>query len=418
MPALTRQRTLESILSWWSDSNLPGPTINLHVAAKPLMKLMYHRQALEFVKRNHGVPLSPQIMEIYWSYLTWKYVSNLTKSMILEELAKRVALEDDAARALEQPEMVDKFLQLVQFPNFGIQLQTIMSLLCGNDSNRQGLIGRVLLLLKIADSRDGAQAILAANVLDDVAKHAKDNAVANAAFAALSSIAFWPDGAEAVVAAKALDRVAERYTDVTREALGALATISNWPHGAEAAIAAKLLDHYATRGVPSSDGDQRLMCQLLGNLAKHESTAAAVLAVNPWDSSDFSHNWFSIAEKAFDTLENLTKWPQAAEAAVAAKVLDCLAELLALPDTLMHRSACRVLEGLARRESTSGAVLDLRLKICERLVTLLGNNGWADHQAVDALATIAHWPHGAEAAVAAKVLDQIAERLWDTLPRR
>ncbi|KAJ7494015.1 hypothetical protein FB451DRAFT_450610 [Mycena latifolia] len=189
MPPLTRQRTLESILSWWSDSNLPGPTINLHGAAKPLMKLMYHRQALEFVKRNHGVPLSPQILEIYWSYLRWKYVSNSTKTAILEGLARRAALEDDVARALEQPDMLDKFLQLVQSPNFGIKLQTIMVLrsltsrsrstsvtVCGpvvaslRDSNMHVLIGRVLLLLEIADWWDGTQAILAANVLDDVAK--------------------------------------------------------------------------------------------------------------------------------------------------------------------------------------------------------------------------------------------------------
>ncbi|KAJ7494023.1 hypothetical protein FB451DRAFT_1551268, partial [Mycena latifolia] len=69
MPFLTRQRTLESVLSWWSDSNPPGPTINLHAAAKPLMKLMYDRQALAFVKRNRGVTLSRETVEIYWSYV-------------------------------------------------------------------------------------------------------------------------------------------------------------------------------------------------------------------------------------------------------------------------------------------------------------------------------------------------------------
>jgi hypothetical protein len=72
MPPLTRQDTRASIFSWWSDSNLLlqyGPTINLHAAAKPLMKLMYHRQAKEFIKKNKGSPLSTEMLEIYWSYL-------------------------------------------------------------------------------------------------------------------------------------------------------------------------------------------------------------------------------------------------------------------------------------------------------------------------------------------------------------
>jgi hypothetical protein len=61
MPPLTRQDTRTSIFSWWSDSNSLlryGPTINLDVAAKPLMKLMYHYQALEFIRKNRGIRLS------------------------------------------------------------------------------------------------------------------------------------------------------------------------------------------------------------------------------------------------------------------------------------------------------------------------------------------------------------------------
>jgi hypothetical protein len=33
---------------------LPGPTINIHAAAKPLLKLMYHRQALGFIAKDLG----------------------------------------------------------------------------------------------------------------------------------------------------------------------------------------------------------------------------------------------------------------------------------------------------------------------------------------------------------------------------
>jgi hypothetical protein len=72
MPPLTRQDTRTSIFSWWSDSNSLlryGPTINLHAAAKPLMRWMYHRQALDLFRKNEDNRLSTEIVEIYASYL-------------------------------------------------------------------------------------------------------------------------------------------------------------------------------------------------------------------------------------------------------------------------------------------------------------------------------------------------------------
>jgi hypothetical protein len=76
MPPLTRQETHMSIYSWWSDSNplLKGPTINLHAVAKPLMKLMYHRQAMELIRKNRGTQLSTAMLETYLSY--FPYVDN------------------------------------------------------------------------------------------------------------------------------------------------------------------------------------------------------------------------------------------------------------------------------------------------------------------------------------------------------
>jgi hypothetical protein len=75
MPPLTRQDTRTSVFSWRSDSNplLKGPTINLHAVAKPLMKFMYHRQALalEFIGKNQDSPLSMTKLEIYSSYFPY-----------------------------------------------------------------------------------------------------------------------------------------------------------------------------------------------------------------------------------------------------------------------------------------------------------------------------------------------------------
>jgi hypothetical protein len=71
MPRLTQTDTCPSIFSWWSDSNplvRYGPTINIHAAAKPLMKLMYHRQAMGLIRKNRGSQLSIETLETYWSY--------------------------------------------------------------------------------------------------------------------------------------------------------------------------------------------------------------------------------------------------------------------------------------------------------------------------------------------------------------
>jgi hypothetical protein len=43
--------------------------INLHAAAKPLMRWMYDRQAMEFIRKNKGHVLSTVTVEIYMSYL-------------------------------------------------------------------------------------------------------------------------------------------------------------------------------------------------------------------------------------------------------------------------------------------------------------------------------------------------------------
>ncbi|KAJ7202196.1 hypothetical protein C8J57DRAFT_1260393 [Mycena rebaudengoi] len=112
MPSLTRQQTLGS---WWSDSNpnLRGPTVNLHAAAKPLMRFMYNRQALEFIGKIDGIPLSEMDWEIYGSYLLCEYVSISTKSAILDDLSRRARYDD----ALEvHSNMFHNLLQLLEVP--------------------------------------------------------------------------------------------------------------------------------------------------------------------------------------------------------------------------------------------------------------------------------------------------------------
>jgi hypothetical protein len=73
MSPSTRPDTPQSIHSWWSDRNslLQGPTINLHTLAKPFLKRMHHRQALQLIEKNRGIPLSRDVLETYSSYFPY-----------------------------------------------------------------------------------------------------------------------------------------------------------------------------------------------------------------------------------------------------------------------------------------------------------------------------------------------------------
>ncbi|KAJ7628229.1 hypothetical protein DFH06DRAFT_723965 [Mycena polygramma] len=90
MASLSRPPTPQSTHSWWSDRNSIGPTISIHAAAKPLMRLMYHEQVRSFMRNNRDIPLSRATMEICFSYLAFKHVSPATKFLIVKELNARV----------------------------------------------------------------------------------------------------------------------------------------------------------------------------------------------------------------------------------------------------------------------------------------------------------------------------------------
>ncbi|KAK7016348.1 trehalase-domain-containing protein [Favolaschia claudopus] len=108
MNPLSRQPSHVSVLSWWSDSNpsLQNPaTINLHAAAKPLLKLLYRRQALQIIEKNRRLPLTAELLDIYGSYLPWNYVSWSTKAAILSNITLRVRFgsRSDAYSVVESP---------------------------------------------------------------------------------------------------------------------------------------------------------------------------------------------------------------------------------------------------------------------------------------------------------------------------
>ncbi|KAJ7494112.1 hypothetical protein FB451DRAFT_451246 [Mycena latifolia] len=186
------------------------------------MKLMYHQQALDFMKSHHGVALLPETLEIYWSYLS--YVSTSTKIAILEELATRSGSEEDA-RLLIHSNMVNDLLQFLQSAPLDLLLRS------EEESNA--------ILSKLASHSKTTRAAviepLVALLRDDL-KYFELGRFLRAYLVEA------PDAAEAIVAAKGLEYVEEHLV------------------------------------IP---GRQRSACNLLAVLAQHESTAAAVIAMKP-----------------------------------------------------------------------------------------------------------------------------------------
>ncbi|KAF7350415.1 hypothetical protein MVEN_01346500 [Mycena venus] len=227
MLSLNRQDTHPSIHSWWSDSNprLQGPTINLHAAAKPLMRRMYRRQALQLIKKNRGSPLSTTTLEIYLSYLPWKFISSSTKEAILEELMSRSESEIDAGAMVGSSIFKIYIMQMLESPDMGVQ------------------ISACTLLASLAKFECTTPAILELGICERLMSCLCAEIPRSAIYTVLFQIACWPDGAQAVVEAKVLDDVKELLKSPNPQV------------------------RYQT-------------CELVNVLASHDSTAPAILELS------------------------------------------------------------------------------------------------------------------------------------------
>ncbi|KAJ7493038.1 armadillo-type protein [Mycena galericulata] len=303
---LTRQQSRASIHSWWSDSNprLQGATINLHTVTKPLIKFMYHRQALGFIQRNGDTPLSSEILEIYSTYLLYKYVSPITQADILRYLVGRAESEDDACAIVNSP-------ILVQIP-------------------------------QLLDSGSNWVRANACVLVGNLARHE-------------SSLA-------AILAAKP-------YSDVIQRATFPLGSFAKRPDGAQAVIDANTLPHLSELLESASKGIRKNACVLVVNLARHESTLAAIFAANPFErlvSLLRALSWIrdadtGVIQRATHALVNLAYRLNGAQAVMSANTLPHLSDLLESPSKRVGN--------LTRHGATSPGVLDL--KLCMRLVSLL-----------------------------------------------
>ncbi|KAJ7456265.1 armadillo-type protein [Mycena galericulata] len=443
MPPLTRQRTPASIRSWWSDSNprLQGPTINLHAMTKPLLRRMHHRQALAFIEKNRGVPLSPEILDTFTSYFPWNYISSSTKVAILIGLTERAESEDDArviigdsflrAQASEflgssspEPEVREWACRLVgalashelivpSILDLGLCVQ-VTSLL--HDSVTEVVRGAVYALGEIARWPYGAQAVVdvkVPDILEELLKSSKVDGrriigrlVGNLAV----HVEFFVPSM--LLGMTLVSLLRDGQPEVINRATYALMTIARWPDGAQVLIRTKVLG-YVSELLESSDADVRKWsCSLVGNLARPESIPPTVL-----DGKLCSHlasllrdGHVEVIKQATYALMHIAHWPHGAQILIRTKVLDYVSELLESSDADVRKWSCSLVGNLAEHESIPLTVMDVEL--CTQLVSRL-RDGHIEvtEQATYALMQIAHWPDGAQAVVDAKIPNFFQELL-------
>ncbi|KAJ6522642.1 armadillo-type protein [Mycena vulgaris] len=375
MNSFTRQGTLESVRSWWSDSNPTGPNINLHALAKPLMKLMYHRQAMYYIAEHRGAPLSRGDVEIYASYLGFKYVSSATKIAVLRQLAEKIDSQDDADTVADSFALYPLDI-LLESRNAEVQRLTcdLLECLAGQSLNRTAAwvasvckqlvsllrdesenvrVKALGLLCWIANNTESAQAAVDAHVLDGVAELL---ASPNATIRAQSCELLIALGSHKATESAVLEaNSCELLVTLLRNAIRALYWITRSTEAMQAALDTNLLDHVAELLESPTPYTRYLMCSML---AAHNGMLATLVGGRHCKQlvSLMRKAYHLECTSAIEALRWISKSPEGARAVVEAGVLKSVNYFLESHLGAV-RETCRLLGALASHTSTVSVVL-------------------------------------------------------------
>ncbi|KAJ6531046.1 armadillo-type protein [Mycena capillaripes] len=336
MPPLTRQETPVSIHSWWSDSNqgLQGAMFNLHAATKPFMRLMYHRQAVAFIRKNRGSPLSKTILKTYLSYLP---------------------------RMVVNSPVFDYIVQMPGSSESDIGAQTFSSQLIGNLASHEFSIPVILKLrvgqqlisllhshLKISDEDYMVVTETIPNVRKRTCDHVGRLASHKFAIEVILKLHLHP-----CVRLFVSSSTSDEDLEVIEWAMYALTRNAALSDGVQAIVNAKMLDHALELLDSPSPIVQECTYRLVGRLATHESTAPAVVDLKPclWLVTLLRDEDLQVIQWVLYALSQLaTGSSDSAQALVDAKMLDHVLELLDSPSPIVRECTCRLLVTLLRDE--------------------------------------------------------------------
>ncbi|KAF7340152.1 hypothetical protein MVEN_01933700 [Mycena venus] len=206
---------------------------------------------------------------------------------------------------------------------------------------------------------------------------------------------------------------------VVAQAAYALSEIAQWLP--QAILDAKALDHVIALLDSPSTKIQEWTCKLLGNLLWHEWTVLAILDLKPCEQLvSLMHAKHSpdVISRATCTLAEMVKREDGAHAAVNAKALDNVAELLVSSNLNVRKWTCVLLGRLAGHESTAPAIMELESDVYVRLVVLL-REPTIRPSAIFALGAISEWSYGVAALHAMGVVEELQKitRLSDAQSR-
>ncbi|KAJ7276042.1 hypothetical protein C8J57DRAFT_1224175 [Mycena rebaudengoi] len=351
MPPLTLQRTLESLRSWWSDSNpnLRGPTINLHAAAKPLMRFLYDRQALEFARNNRGIPLSAMGWDIYWSYILCEYVSASTKGVILDNIVWRSDFESEAL--VVDSNMIHDLLQLLEVPltdNFSSKIWRILETLASCEATAAVTCSSLVALLCDSDVPqviDGALLVLSR----------------------IPQIKFPLATSGVSIEAKLLDRLLDILKDSSAATwrypviFQMISDLALHEPTAVTVVEANIVNSAEKLLISRPTNLYEHILLMLESLVSHESTVIhwrlRGLLVTLWKY--LVHSPFNATRPVIDMLAHIRveMWRDGTQGVVKAKLLNDIFGGLQSDNTGMRRYTCRLLRELVRHQSTLHAVM-------------------------------------------------------------
>ncbi|KAJ7276772.1 armadillo-type protein [Mycena rebaudengoi] len=277
---LHRTATRQSTQSWWSNPNPLGATISLHTLAKPLTKVLYHRQASRFISRSRGSRLSEQDLELIKAYLESNDIGPRTKVMILRDLVAR-AETDDEAQVISHKNTLDYFLDMLCTPDLD---ECVFQQTC--------------------------QTFVA------LAQH-QSNVI------------------EAQLCVQLVALVTHPALTVQRNAAYALCRLHRWREDAAATLNANAV--VSVIKCLESDDEQVLMgvCKILIHVADNESFTTILLAERSWQllAKLLSHPDVDIQKSAIHVLSKISHWSGTRTVvSMSAKSLEEMAALLRSPD--------------------------------------------------------------------------------------
>ncbi|KAJ6585829.1 armadillo-type protein [Mycena capillaripes] len=352
----------------WLETNFPASffAVTVNALAQAATQVDGAQAILQAKVQDHVVELlkSPKPVVRHWTCrlvanLTWHEV---TASTILgiNPCVQLVRALADGALAVVQAAVQDHVLKLLESPNADIWN------------------GACRLVVNLILYEPTASKILKINpcvqlVLLLSYEHPD---VAELAIKAVANAAFWRDGAQAVIQAEVQDHVRkllESPNPVVRQwncwlvrnlarFQATTTTTARWLDGAQAVVQAEVQDHVLKLLESPNAVVKEWACRLAGNLALHETTASKILGINPCLQivSLLYDEHPGVIEKAVYALSNISSQLDGAQAVIQAKVQHHVLNLFESPNVVVQEWACRLVGNIAYHEATASTIREIR----------------------------------------------------------